>query len=234
MNSRSLRFYFLKIALITLISISCIFSQSQNLRELSTSEVSYDSGNILKLASLEVKCEDNEVLTYWKLERNNGKMHIRYKCLMHFSIKYTSEIRYTPWNAINVDKNHSLNFLDRHRVVCDIDQGIGAFQMEVTNNNTAIRFRYRCNDIDYKAQMNRTTIWRNTNFGEVQNLDVHEIFGFEKNSDIVVLRGWAMRTKYIYRWCTVFCDSYHLIKFEIFFQSLAPAHEKIVLAPGDF
>jgi hypothetical protein len=198
-----------------LISITCIYS---NIRELKTPSVNYDNGNILRLAELNVECYDNEVLLYWRVVKGSGIMHIEYKCLLHPSVSFEHTYKVTNWNSINSDKRKSLNYLDRHDIDCDVDQAIGAFQMEIKSSQ--IRFKYRCNTIQSASLSIRNTAYENVNFGEIQNLDVHPIFGSDRKSVDQVLRGWRMRTKYQNRWCTVFCENYQFIKFEIIYYKL--------------
>lgn len=213
----------LRISLISLlffISIGCIFSNVQ-IRE--TEKVDYDKGNIFKLAELNVQCLDNEVLSYWRLLSHKGKMHIQYFCISALSILITSETKYTSWEKTNKDKRKSLNFLDRHRVLCGVDEAIGAFQME--KSGKSIRFRYRCNKVKYASLKDRTTNWEKADFGQVQNLDVHQIHGLEYKNNLQAIRGWRMGTKYVNRWCTFMCDSYQYIRFEIFYTNLANYNE---------
>ena len=217
MNSKkNFRFYFIYLLILISISITSIFSLVE---ERETSKVHHDGGNIFTLADLPVKCNDNEVLTHWQLIEKNNYISIKYNCIYHSSVSYESEEKFTDWNSVNKDIRKSLNFLDRHRLVCDHGFAIGAFRMEKSGNT--IRFRYRCNKITPVSSSDRRTSWENSNFGEVQKLSIHSIYGSSLKSDNQVLRGWVMKTKYENRWCTLFCDSYHYIKFEIFYDTLA-------------
>lgn len=115
-------------------------------------------------------------------------------------------------------QDKSVNFLDRHRLLCDNDESIGAFRMEVSGNY--IRFKYRCNKTVIAARNSRTTKWERIGEGQVQNLKEHYLFGTSKGDTYNVLRGWKMSTKYVKKWCTFLCDDYQEIKFEIFYNTL--------------
>jgi len=213
----------LKTVIVTLlffISIGCIYSNVQ-IRE--TEKVDHDNGNIFTLAKLNVQCLDNEVLSYWRVISRDGKMQIQYYCISGLSVLITKETRYTVWNKTNENKRKSVNFLDRHRVLCNQDEAIGAFQME--KSESKIRFRFRCNKVKYTNVKDRVTAWEKANFGEIDKLDVHQIYGPEYKNNLQAIRGWRMRTKYVNRWCTFTCDSFQFIKFEIFYSDLANFNE---------
>ena len=212
----------LRLTLVTLllfISIGCIASNEETtvtIRE--TEKVSNKSGNIFQLRRLNVQCHDNEVLSYWHLISHAGKIHIKYYCIQGLSVIITNEIRYTPWNKTNKDQKRSVNYLDRHRVLCNEDEAIGSFQMEKSGKK--IRFRYRCNKIKAGTPKTKTTKWEKAGLGEVQNLDVQTIAGDDYKQNSEVLRGWIMRTKYVNRWCNIMCDATQYIRFETIYSKL--------------
>jgi hypothetical protein len=211
----SLRFIF--VSLLLFISIGCIFSNNVVIRE--TDKTDFNQGEIFRLDRLNVYCQDNEVISYWRLETTRDKkMLIQYYCISSLSVLVNSVTKYTNWNRTNDNKKNSLNFLDRHRILCSEDEAIGGFQME--RSGDSIRFRYRCNKIKYDSLKSKTTDWENANFGEVQNLSVHSINGPDYKNNSQVLRGFKMLTKYVNQWCTFMCPSFQYIKFEIFYSNL--------------
>ena len=204
------------VTLLLFISIGCIFSNVQ-IRE--TKKVSNAGGNIFQMTQLNVECNDNEVLSYWRLISHSDKIHIQYYCISGLSVLITSNIKFTKWNKTSNNKKRSVNFLDRHRVMCDSDEAIGAFQMQSSGKD--IRFRYRCNKIKRASGGDIVSRWEKANLGEVQNLKVQIIAGIGYKHNLEALRGWRLRTKYVYRWCTFMCDTWQYIRFEIFYSNLA-------------
>ena len=61
-------------------------------------------------------------------------MNYNFYCISVLSVLITSEYKYTSWNATIKNKNISLNFLDRHRIMCDKDEAVGALEMQKSGN----------------------------------------------------------------------------------------------------
>jgi len=99
-----------------------------------------------------------------------------------------------------------------------LDQGIGAFEMEKEGKN--IRYKYRCNEVNVDKRGSVTTDFMRAGHGEVQGLANHDVAGPKYTDNLQALRGWSMKVKYTSKWCTIFCDSYQDIRFEIFYADL--------------
>ena len=104
-------------------------------------------GSIKALAQHNVECNKNEVLDHWTVisESRSKKMQIAYSCVSFLSVGTVTEKKYTKWNYFAENENISLGYLDRHTLLCDSDEAIGAFQMELSGKY--IRFGYRCNKV---------------------------------------------------------------------------------------
>lgn len=175
-------------------------------------------GNIKALGQLNVECRENEVLSYWNMKSNGSKISIEYYCISFLSVGKKAEWKYTRWNGISSKQDKSVNHLDRHKLLCDSDESVGAWRMQVSGNY--IRFRYRCNKTVNTNLASRTTKWERIGEGQVQNLKEHYLFATSKYDTLKVLRGWKMSTKYVKKWCTFLCDDWQEIKFEIFYNTL--------------
>jgi hypothetical protein len=182
-------------------------------------------GNIKALAYHYVECKENEVLSFWNMKSSSGKIAIEYYCISFLSVEKNYVWRYTNWNDINDKQDKSANFLDRHRILCDADESIGAFVMEKSANN--IRFKYRCNKTVNVSTGSRVTAWERIGEGQIYNLKEHYLFATKKEDTLNVLRGWKMSARYINKWCTVFCDNYQEIRFEIFYSTLKDYEDHI-------
>ena len=189
----------------------------------STNWQSNQGGNIKALADHNVECRDNEVLSFWNMKSRSNKISIEYYCISFLSVETKVEWKYTSWNGISSKQDKSVNHLDRHKLLCDSDESIGAWRMEKSGNY--IRFKYRCNKTVNTSNDSRTTNWERVGEGQVQNLKEHYLFATSKEDTLKVLRGWKMSTKYTKKWCTFMCDDYQDIKFEIFYNTLRNYNE---------
>lgn len=191
----------------------------------STNWTSNYNGNIKALAKHNVECRNNEVLSYWNMKSRSGKISIEYYCISFLSVGKKSEIKYTGWNKISSKHDKSLNYLDRHTLLCDSDESIGAFRMQLSGNS--IRFRYRCTKTTNTNLSSRTTKYERVGEGQVYNLKNHYLFGVSNKDTLNVLRGWSLSTRYVNKWCTFMCDKFQEIKFKIFYNTLRNFNDHI-------
>ena len=206
-----------KLAFIIITIIGSALSQQVGIRV--TESESYENGNLLTLMKHKVRCAENEVLSFWTVNKSNGMIWYKYYCISGPSVTSTSEFKYTAWNKTNKDINKSLNYLDRHFMLCNEDEAIGAFEMEKSAEN--IRYKYRCNKVKASALAEVSTEFLRSGHGEVQGIVVHDVTSPKYVTNLQALRGWRMHTKYTSKWCTIFCDSFQDIKFDIFYSDLA-------------
>jgi hypothetical protein len=191
----------------------------------STNWKSDQDGNIKALADHNVECKENEVLSFWNMKSNSGKISIEYYCISFLSVESKYSWKYTNWNDINFKQDKSANFLDRHRLLCENDESIGAWRMEKSGNN--IRFKYRCNKTINVSNGSRVTNWERIGEGQIQNLKEHYLFAKSKEDTLNVLRGWKMSARYVSKWCTVMCDDFQEVKFDIFFNTMRDYNDHI-------
>lgn len=90
-----------------------------------------------------VNCFDaSTVLTSFRLENHpNNQMRFHYSCASHPSISNDCSTYYTQWDDI-ANESSSLNFVDRHFMVCGKRAALKGFQME--RSGSRIRFRFGC------------------------------------------------------------------------------------------
>lgn len=101
------------------------------------------SNSVYFLDRHNVHCFDNStVLSSFRLENHpNNQMRFHYSCASHPSISNDCSTYYTQWDDV-ANESFSLNYVDRHFLVCGKRAALKGFQME--RSGSRIRFRYGC------------------------------------------------------------------------------------------
>lgn len=173
-----------------------------------------DNGNINYLTYHNVECKTNEVLSYWGMSKNGDNVRISYYCVSFLSISKKYNWKYTRWNGIASDRWKSVNHLDRHTLICDSDESMGAFNMERSGNY--IRFKYRCNKTTNSYNRSKLGAWFDCDRGQMYYLYRMGVIAPMKHDGLNVLRGWGISTSYYKKWFT----SYQKLRFNIYYNTL--------------
>jgi len=172
-----------------------------------------DNGNIHYLDRHDVRCKENAVMSYWKMEKSGDQIRIRYFCLEGPAVLGDYTWRYTSCNSVNGNRKKSLNFLDRHFIYCQTGEAVGAWKMERCGDN--IRFKFRCNQI-------KSTGSETSNNGPTTDAHKGELFemsdNYVKSNDYYnqALKGWKMNVSYYTYWL----QSYQKIWFTQWFINI--------------
>ncbi len=201
-----------KILLILCLAISSALAQNMEFQRQTGSTWNYN-GNVFALGLHPVFCESNQVLSSFRLIRENNNMFFRFFCLSGLAVLDEQFTRYTDWNSTAGNKEESLNFLDRHELMCPDDSALNGFQMERSGDN--IRFRYTCNRVKMNSTGSYTTDFLRSGVGEIQGLAVHEVRALDTRFRTQAIQGFRMGVRYVNQWCTILCSSFKDIRFTV-------------------
>jgi len=209
-----------KFALVIITIIGSIISQQIPVRVgiRVTESNSVENGSVFALIKHKIQCAENEVLSFWTVKKSTGFLWYKYYCISGPSVTSTSEIKYTQWDQTHKNVKKSLHYLDRHHILCNENQAVGAFELE--RSGKTIRYKYRCNTIKASSVDVAKTEFVRTGHGEVEGLANIDIAGPKFESNLQALRGWRMHVKYTQQWCTIFCDNFQDLRFDIFYANL--------------
>ena len=101
---------------------------------------------IINLSSHNVKCDDNQVLTNFKLDRpSDDKIQYNYGCALPdtTSARTTCRDVSTPMTAKSGDKVSMFDLAD-HRLQCNPDEAIGRFQFVRGPDDNTLGYNYSC------------------------------------------------------------------------------------------
>jgi len=183
-----------------------------------TPEAFNDYGNIFAFTNHAVFCPSTHVLSFWQLLRKGNYISVQYLCIKGLAVLEEQSELYTPWNSTNNNKFESLNYLDRHNVICPSDMALNGFQLE--RNGNSVRFRYKCNKVKYSSQNSWATDYLRSGTGEIQGLSVIQVRVADVNSNMQALTGFKMNVRYVNQWCTFLCSSFQDISFNIYYDIL--------------
>jgi hypothetical protein len=206
----------LKSAKLLLILSLLTFTFAQNTEnEKQTGSTWNFNGNIFSLSFHPVFCDSNQVLSSFRLIRDGSNMYFRYFCISGLGVLDEQFTQYTEWNGTAGNKEESLNFLDRHDLMCPEDSAMNGFQMERSGDR--IRFRYNCNRVKFISQSSYTTNFVRSGTGEVHGFSVHDVKAPDTRFKTQAIKGFRMDVRYSNRWCTFTCSNFQDIRFTINF-----------------
>lgn len=158
-NTKKFRLY------ITILSIlSCLISEAYMKKDnktnfnRSTTENDWGNNNIFYLDRHDIKCNANEALQGFKLDRpSSNKLAYKYACKSGSSLisgKTYNDL--TPLNNVASNRERSANYLDRHNVKCKNGYALQSFGL-ARKGNTKIYYTYRCVQVSCDSEKTLTT-----------------------------------------------------------------------------
>jgi len=116
-------------------------------------------GSVFYLDRHNVKCGTNQALTGFQLNRPNRGNEIQYlfDCMQSNAIGTNVKTKATAF-AKTQDKGKSLNFLDRHDIVCPNGYAVQQFKLSRENSSSInIQYQYTCVEVQTTSCTSKET-----------------------------------------------------------------------------
>jgi hypothetical protein len=198
-----------RLRLLISLSLICLFQVKcqLTLNTLYTPWNSHGGGDIHYLDRHYIACPGRSVISFWKVHESGGNITFEYRCLSGPAVLGESEWRYTSWNGVASNVRTSIDYLDRHTVICNNDEAINTFTVQRSGNH--IRYAYICMKVKYSGHnQSRTTSWTDADRGEmfelrdqyVEPTNYHNqaIYGFRLNVQYYTGDWWVRKMRIYY------------------------------------
>lgn len=107
----------------------------------------YDGrGNAIYLNRQNVQCQNDDYITYFRLNRNSAgnKVRYTYKCCHFYGKSKTNYNTATPWNS---DEEDNARYLDRHNMSCIHGYGLTKCRL-VQLPPSHYRYEFKCTKVN--------------------------------------------------------------------------------------
>lgn len=169
-----------------------------------------DGGKIFYLDRHTALCSSG-AMTYFTLERKNRDSdYVRWAntCVISDAITGSTTTKETPFNKTNTawwGANKSINYLDRHNVMCADDSVLKSFKIDRNpNKKSEIRYVYKCVAANYVCCKSHTTAAQDEGSRSVVYLDRQKVGKI--NSKKYAMKGFKANSannkmSYTYEMC---------------------------------
>jgi hypothetical protein len=101
-----------------------------------------NNGKVAHLDRHNVQCDDNQVLSQFKINVENGEWQYKYGCVPTNKTLQCRGVE-TDFNDDGGNMGKTA-FLDRHVIKCNPDEALNQFRLIRNPDNTQVKYTYKC------------------------------------------------------------------------------------------